>query len=390
MAESPSFSNNDSRDDDRVRRHIAPSGQIYDLRHGASADEVFLRIQDAFRLELDELVTPRVRRQTTFDFTAFGTIDACAVCDDEDPRRHYIGMHIGALPVVLEATLSLMASGKFLRDIGDPAVEAKDWSDRHAGFTPQALMNDPDSPPGTVPMVVGRSEPNDPDRARFAWLLGYLAIEYMFIHELAHVLSGHTLLARGRLCLNAVGGVARTPREAREYQVIEFDADNYAFRVLAPLVIGGDTILIGSQEFDGYSIEQRLRAWALATMVYFLLNDQAARQLADYSMRRHPHPHLRFVLCLEATALSLRDNGRSDLVGMWAEVHAECARTLSVAWRGMRAPGGFFDTLGNGDEVRRRFRSLAVMLPALHRKLRRWDARVPSPSHSTVSELGVP
>lgn len=369
-------------DDERIRSHLAPGSQLFQLDPDRPGDIVLVKMFKRFQDELDGLArSPRPKR-AWFEFVGYGDIDAIAIADRDDPRMHYVGVNVGALACVEDMMMAMLAHPRLLKDIGDPSVERESSTDASEGFTPHVLLKRIE---GTADVMLtgSRFEPVHPARSRFGWLLTHLMMEYLFLHESAHVICGHTNLADGLgLRLNAIGGRCATEDESRLRQAMEFDADNFAFRTLVASLVSRSTVLLDQTGLGSFSDKELLMAWAIASTAYFLRCDQADLSLEEFDRRTHPHPDLRHVLCGEATLGALEDNGHFLLAQKWPNVHEQALASVAEAWRILRVPGGLFSTLASdGSGIRSRYRWISDRLPALHNDVRRWDSRQNLPSN---------
>lgn len=136
--------------------------------------------------------------------------------DNADPVVHYLGINIGVVPIVNDIMSAIMSHPAILDRIGKPALENAESIDYSDGISVQNLLR-PIEGTGDFEIASPRRVPFCDVRSRHVWLLTSYLMDYLFLHESAHIVCGHTNYARSRgLQLNAQANFCSTLDDARE------------------------------------------------------------------------------------------------------------------------------------------------------------------------------
>jgi hypothetical protein len=236
-----------------------------------------------------------------FDFVKNQRINACATTD---AGFNLIGFNLGTPVGFLKLYETLLSNPEILPHVGDPSKDPK-WEcdlskkDLQDGFA--------DIFPPAIERITA-----DPSRAAFVHHCTQFAMDFIFWHEIFHVLCGHV-----GYCLNCThhgAGLAelegRPTLEAATSQALELEADMNAAALTGSIWL--QEPLLPGVPFRGS--EEALRTWAFSLAVVFLIFDQARTRVRDYRDSTHPHPAIRAAVVFNTVAGIARKTAHQEAV----------------------------------------------------------------------------
>ncbi|MBD8548024.1 hypothetical protein [Sphingomonas sp. CFBP 8760] len=255
------------------------------------------------------------------------TANAAAGSDEESD---YIFLSNGVLTLLPNLFRALLSHPDILPHIGDPTRCTPFVSSRSASD-----LGD-DATGWTVPF------PEDPPRQRLHAKLSFLALQYVFLHEFAHIYNGHTDWLRDHGKLSLISEVAVPSIEkfsGIDRQTIEWDADSSAIQMLLEHVLQPKVDHVdGISRWDipdgnGFgTMREGIYACILACQVIHMLYETfEAIPLDDITDAEHPHPAARQheVFATIANVLSYRTGWDFEEV---ADLSGDAITGLYGAW----------------------------------------------------------
>lgn len=136
--------------------------------------------------------------------------------------------------------------------------------------------------------------PLDPNRKAFAAYLSTFALDFLFFHEIGHIINRHIEydLARGNQIIHEAVSQSSLSTSLDD-RALELNADSFAVGItLQPWL--DDELPIGQDKENIFSTpDEALVAWTLACGFLFLLFDPHPHTVSAYSNCTHPHPAVR-------------------------------------------------------------------------------------------------
>jgi hypothetical protein len=148
---------------------------------------------------------------------------------DRNDHCGYVGIFTGAVPLIYDMFYRMLSHPKILPEIGNVAIESARqpycseglWSDYNELFVHR----------GNHGKHLANVLPADPSRRKHANQLAECALEFLILHELAHITFGHCEYANTHLGLSLLTELnAKNPPAVNNLkrQAIECAADGYA------------------------------------------------------------------------------------------------------------------------------------------------------------------
>jgi hypothetical protein len=193
----------------------------------------------------------------------------------EDEGYEFVGVYVGVIVTVYSFVGSLLAHPGFLPSIGSPTTE-EEW--KSETFDPRQLYR----------------RPKDPARLSFAHLIATLAIDFLFAHEIGHLMNGHVklLARRGSPLLAEFDLTHRTSDENLTLQTLEMDADSFAVGQGLATAFGraGEPNHVFPPDWRQWYATPRLAlfTWTLAIYGLFRLFFAGAVDLDSLDSASHP------------------------------------------------------------------------------------------------------
>lgn len=262
----------------------------------------------AKKLRMKPLYT-RYLKQFHFDFIERQSLNAIASSRDE---VGLVACHSGSFDNIASFFTLLLSHPKVLPGVGDPSRE-KDWilslKDCDWSASWSAILENIDmreTPPPNYPI--------DPDRALFAHSLAILAMDFLFFHEIGHLVGGHLEFLRGDA---KVGGLEEVAFNARsrltplDYQALELNADSHAVVTMTREWFMLPDILPESWTFT--TATEAIESLVLAMLSLFIMFDRTASSVKYYDSARHPHPAVRLANVFHGTCQLAKRHGPETL-----------------------------------------------------------------------------
>ncbi|MGE3879404.1 MAG: hypothetical protein AB7I19_10115 [Planctomycetota bacterium] len=229
-------------------------------------------------------------------------------------RRSVCAIGISAaIPGVLVGAAGLcLCQRDFLPDLGDasaehgPATFDRDLAGTVLGAQCAAVD-------GRYGLLDESLRPRDETRARAAELIGLLALEFAFLHDLQHVLGGHTdsgSSSNGQPTLVYPSRPSAWPTAtAADRTLFELQADTWAMAALVRLLSRGHSLLLTAADFQTATIDPvraLVAAFALAQRVRH--ETRAADACAEGEALDHAHPLVHWLAVHRSVARNLGDD----------------------------------------------------------------------------------
>lgn len=201
-----------------------------------------------------------------FDYVENFEVNAFAF---ESDNLDFVGVYVGAIVTIYSFFGSLLAYPRFLMSVGNPLAE-EEW--KSETFDPRQLYR----------------QPKDAARRSFAHLIATIAIDFLFAHEIGHLMNGHVKFIGKRKGLPFLAEFDSTHKAPAEYltrQTLEMDADSFAVGQGLATAFGRAEIptrfflwigvsgmerkdrhsSVGRWQFTGF-LDCFLRAWPISTI----------------------------------------------------------------------------------------------------------------------------
>lgn len=261
---------------------------------------------------------------THFDFVDSPDINAVAGKSDS---LYLIGVNFGTLESLIGVPNALLSWPEVLPQIGDASGERPEVFDLAGiiGVTWQP-RSDRVNENGRRLLL-----PRDPTRRQAAICMTLMAMDFVFAHELGHILAGH---------LDFLGsqGLALRMNEKRSesaalsvplFHALEIEADLDAGSMLASSVL--ERLLIGNDFAEIFDEKTFLTLWIFTVLVLFHLFDLAGSPVEAYQGKEHPHPEHRLLFAL--TSLSaMAESTHPKLATLIDNARAVGIEELDRAW----------------------------------------------------------
>jgi hypothetical protein len=250
-----------------------------------------------------------------FDYIENWDVNALAF---ERDNHDFVGIYIGAIVTIYSFFGSLLAYPRFLMSIGNPLAEEEWKSDR---FDPRQLYR----------------QPKDVARRSFAHLMATLAIDFLFAHEIGHLMNGHVKLLRMKKGMPLVAEFDPTQKTLEEnltLQTLEMDADSFAVGQGLATALGraddpSHVFPPDWREWYGTS-RQALFSWTLAIYGFFRLFFKGTVNLDDLDSTSHPPPNIRLSMALTTVVEFLKKRGLVELIPQLEPIIGEVMRTVET------------------------------------------------------------
>jgi hypothetical protein len=214
-----------------------------------------------------------------FDYIENLEINAFAF---ESHNYDFVGVYVGTIVTIYTFFASLLAYPRLLLSIGNPLAE-EEWK----SYT-------------VDPKLLFSRQPRDIARRSFAHLLATTAIDFLFAHEIGHLMNGHVKFLRMRRGMPLVAEFDPTQKTREEnltLQTLEMDADCFAVGQGLATAIGraSDPDHVFPPDWRRWYGTPRLAlfTWTLATYGLFRLFFKSETNLDDLDSTNHPpskHP----------------------------------------------------------------------------------------------------
>jgi hypothetical protein len=224
--------------------------------------------------------------RTYHDIVANGELNAFAV---SAPKMHMIGINSGAIINLMWFFKALLSHSRILANIGKCSQETA-WFDSLSSCDWTSALDNPFHkiiPVGSFQ----RGLPRDPVRLTASDFLMTFAIDFLFLHEVGHILLGHTTYIHSVAGASQISERSHVPGiPALDRQAMELQADHFALNLttgpwLEPHATDGTV-------FDNQA--EVLLMWVFAIgALFFLFDPQQTVSPHDWKST-HPPAALRF------------------------------------------------------------------------------------------------
>jgi hypothetical protein len=268
----------------------------------------------------------------TIDFIDSPHLNAIATVDDGQYR---ICIFRGAVEHVYGAMYGLMSCPSFLPAIGNAKGETPPAFFPESGFCPIPTSQ-------AAPLYTGVEIviPTDPTRRTAAMLLASVALEFLVVHEVGHIVGGHLEIEPTASIREYEGGVGASGTHALD-RALECDADAFACHATGSIVTHpkmASTIqeIVRITRWPDSQVANVLYFAAIAVL-FRILYPRAPANIGPPS-QSHPHPAIRAAIASVCTgARSMHDGQLSpDALG---EVFSSSLRNVEELWVELRLPG---------------------------------------------------
>lgn len=322
--------------------------RIFDLSHlTGDGDALWRRLQQTYAEQIQGFVPAQLDGSIKqADFCLLHDFSLNAVTNLAH-QTAAIGITVGAPVFLHDLFCGLLSHPGVLKDIG----AAHEEQQRFKSFEiPQSI--DPFKPLHDPEYVVApRFMPLGKARRAYAELMTHIALDFLFLHEVCHLLAGHLPYRRAKLSchteITAFGEAAvATAADALTHHAIEMDADWFAMRLLVPLCLKDEIVLTDLRPINE-SAEFRFRLIALAIILSLLLGDRNPPPLDEcLRAREHPHPVWR-VLMLEPIAIQAIGHNDLKLEEAWRKAHRQALTDLYLMSRFLPLAHRYFALVDN-------------------------------------------
>lgn len=340
-----------------------------DLKGGQAGDAELLKIRTALDRELIELGIPINNlggRRIVFEFVDQPFFSASSMADAR--REWFMITASQAMPSMLRAMFrAALAHPDLFGSIGNPTLESRPthlWSDGIATFL--------DSQRGSAEPA----GPRDALRSDYADMLAELSIEFVLLHELGHVISGHLHLRDRLFAAPSPLDKSHAPgTDPDEIHALELDADLFAAGPIASLLNNG-TSLLEPKLLKSLPSRARLEAFALAVGLLFVFE---ADRCGDRASTDHPSPQVRLAATVEKVSEQLGVLNRDPAsAGLWTSAFRAALRTTRDVCNAFGLQHVFrSDFLEDAEQATAEAERLFSKLPDIHERLAKYDMRQP-------------
>lgn len=233
-------------------------------------------------------------------------IDALAF---ESEGHYFIGFYAGTILWLTDVFTYLLSQPDVFTQLGDPSKEIAVLRQPHATGLADAggLYNNIKR---REEWLWGGFGPRDKERVLYAHALSFFAKQWLFYHELGHIILGHIDLVRevyGRGVLWELAARRTSQLPVNISHVLEAIADRSATQMSF-----GHLITIDKESpltpFALASRDNGLYLWSIATNVLLRLFSQDAKTLEEHQNLPHPHPVTRMVSNFAWISVKIDDN----------------------------------------------------------------------------------
>jgi hypothetical protein len=307
------------------------------------------------------------------------SLDSASFCIE---KEYYIALYAGGFLVPHDAFSTLLSHPDIFTDIGKASKERFRGEMPWKGVPLDLGYNYDLS--GMIKSMLSSMTPQDGFRKQYALTLARLSFDFLFYHEMAHILAGHLDLLesdgeRAFLRENSEFHFQENSSATRYWDLLEYDADRIsASFILRFLSLGLDLKAETKQERK----KQKDIFLALARSIgaLFKLQSKDLPDMESYRYRSHPHPEVRFLQFFVELG-SLAGEISTDLKKIVTSSYTEAQYDLACAWEtlGMHDPmWEKYDKNLHDDlsiSVINRLDDMEPILTDLchHRDIRRWS-----------------
>ncbi len=249
---------------------------------------------------------------------------------------YLIGFYHGAVRNLQAFFTMALSSPEILPQIGEPKRETRwlrslsecSWVDPLEQVIAHAQTFA--APPPDFPL--------DPARKVYAHRLAILALDFLFFHELGHLINGHLeyLDQAGVGCALAEVRMSRSAGVSDlDYHALEINADSSSALIMTQEWFRLEERLPPGSTFP--TVTEAIESLVLALTAVFLMFDPGGSTLAHYRTTSHPHPAVRLMNVYFSTCQAAQ------------QVSGKALKNLEKAWKaGLQRAEALFSHLGMG------------------------------------------
>jgi len=249
-----------------------------------------------------------------------------------------IGITVGAPLLLSDLFLGLLSHPAFVPDIGASTDECAPFDQYNLPTIGGRY--------GLASVRLPRFIPISQTRRGYAALLTDLALDFLFLHEMGHLVAGHIpylqMLRGSHSAITAFDyPIAEPPDDALTDHAIEFDADWFAMKLLIPLCLR-DEILLASFKGMGEASRFRFRSLILAIILCILVGGRDSPTVDEcLSERQHPHPYWR-ILLLEYCGLQAIHHNLPGAEEIWTGAFRQALKDIATVRNLLTEAESFF------------------------------------------------
>ena len=306
---------------DVMRRRDAAFEDAFASEGGRAAcphENVFVENRrNAYRRFLEDTKRLLAKRDVDidihFDFISSAGINAAV---DRRRRLYLLGINVGTCTRLMDLYASVMSWPEVLPEIGKSGEETPDNFDiakcLNLKWQPRGVRSLSGSNPNLVP--------KDKTRLTAASVMTVMALDFLFAHELMHILGGHIDYLHHLHYPMMVGETDnyRLPLTSTLRQSIEIAADTEGVGMIGTYVIERSLLFLDYR--NEYDERTFLLMWIFAILLLLHVLDLTGSTIEEYRSADHPHPELRLDFILASLEAHTRIF-RSDLQRVVLDCH---------------------------------------------------------------------
>lgn len=327
-------------------------------------------LESAYQIRLDALCgkhAPVRCRPSLFLFHTDPTLNAVATIEDD---HGLVAIHDGTVHILVDLFHAMLSRSELFPWIGNPGLEESQFE--QIQISDRGIVAGPDRHP-SVPRFPAR----DPERQRFAMMLTQLTLDFVFAHEAAHVVAGHSILF-GAAYGTDTALWSRPPRhsihENSTRKAMEMDADIEAGRRLAYYLANGSSMSLTDSELPT-TVGERFFCMCVAVASYFVMVAPESYGKRYWSVS-HPHPYARMAYVFSGVADKFVELRKEEWFVMWRSASKSAVEFMERAWvtigMGSVPLGNYFE---EEDRVRAEVGKIHRRWRELVREIRPFDLR---------------
>ncbi len=251
-----------------------------------------------------------------FDYVENTAMNAVAF---EADGHEFVGIWVGALATIYSFFGCLLANRRLVPTIGDMSAEVEFESD---GGDDAWLVR----------------VPKDPARRSYAHLLSAIAVEFLFQHEIAHLMNGHVRLINRRSEIRFLVEFDEHSSQSLsslDRQTLEMDADSFAVAQGAATFVGrlAEPEKVFPKDWRQWyrSPRQALFAWIFSVYSLFRLFYKGPADLDDLESAVHPPPGIRMFMVTACLLEFLKVRGQETLMKQFEPILEEVIQEVEDA-----------------------------------------------------------
>lgn len=236
---------------------------------------------------LNVLLPPNALQSTYFDFIANRNLNAIA---SSSMSYDLVGLYSGSILNLAVLFFILLSHPEVLPELGDPSKETA-WFDDLSDCEWTGTLSKVFS--AIRPRSDALNFPKDPARYSAAALMATIALDFLFFHEIGHLVLGHidylANLTGDRVFTEVRTGQFLLPETSHG---LELQADEFAALISLGTCFGIDS----SQTPQAFpSTAEAIRRWTFAVGLLFLVFDRGDTRVAAHKDQDHPHSAVRLM-----------------------------------------------------------------------------------------------